>query len=75
MEEDQRPLWWGGLGVNAEDALLRASGLRPPGEPPADADAFDVAMYYLRHWEKEFLRARLASIFRAPSRREVIVGR
>lgn len=38
---------------------MKASGLRPPDEPPADADAFDVAMFYLRHWEKEFLRARL----------------
>lgn len=46
-------------GVNDEDALMKASGLRPPEEPPTDADAFDVAMHYLRHWEKEFLRARL----------------
>jgi hypothetical protein len=41
------------------EASMRTSGLRPPGEPPADADPFDVAMHYVRHWEGEFLRARL----------------
>lgn len=45
--------------VNRDDAYMKASGLRPPGDPAADADAFDVAMHYLHHWEKEFLRTRL----------------
>lgn len=51
--------------MTSEDALFKSSGLRPPEEPPADADAFDVAMFYLRHWEKEFLRARLVVKTRA----------
>lgn len=45
--------------MNAEDAFKKASGLRPPDDPRPDADALDVAIHYLGHWEKEFLRARL----------------
>lgn len=36
----------------------RGAGLRPPADPPADADPLDVAMFYVRHWEVEFVRAR-----------------
>lgn len=47
-----------GSDVTMEEAYMKASGLRPPKEPPADADAFDVVMHHLRHWESEFARAR-----------------
>ena len=53
--------------MSNEEAVKKASGLRPPEEPPHDADAFDVAMHYLRHWENEFLRTRLVVKKRASS--------
>lgn len=45
--------------------IQRSSGLRPPAEPPIDADALDVALFYLSYWDTEFARARLVVKSRA----------
>jgi hypothetical protein len=36
----------------------RPSGIQQPPAPPSSADAYDAALYYVDHYEREFSRAR-----------------
>lgn len=45
----------------------KPSGIDLPKDPPSDADAFDTVLFYLRHYEAEFGRARRVVKRRASS--------